>query len=849
MPFLRVPGSTGGGGGVTDHTALTSLSWTICDHTGATGSIALFDALGATALLTGVVQGDVVFYSGTTWTRLVPGAVGDFLQTQGAGADPVWAAGGGGAATLQTAYVGGNTILSSAAEGGPVAITTTAGEVDSGLTVTAGNHLLGGVAQDLVVLTGDAQQTGDVESIVNPGTGSAVSIAASGAASAVPQILVAFGATFYTATPTGINIDYETATLNPSGEFGALRVDFAAARLSAASDINGILLLGATNTGAGDSVGVDIDSAWDLGILSASTIKVLDNVSVTFGTDDDWTAQYDEATDDKLEFVGEDRASNSGFAGPGFDVASGDGAASTSGAGGSAGGAVGLSTGAGGTNSSTGTAGDGGDVTVTAAVGGDAAGAAAGTQTGDGGSISIDAGDAGDPTGAAVAAGVGAAGTISITSGEGASPTGGGGTGEGSAGGAITITSGRGGQSGAAVGDIGGAGGPMTLAAGQGHNGRTAGDGGAASLTGGATGFTTTGSVGAPTGGTASVSGGVGANGNGFGGIGGAASVTGGAGGECGGLNDAGGGGAAALAGGAGAECEGTLAQITGDGGNANVTGGIGGVSVGAGALHANAGTGGSVAINAGAGGANTDATAGAEAGNGGNISIDAGAGGSATAGAADDGDPGTVTVGTSSASAVTVGGAQAGAVKAETASGNNSAILALTALGVAGEAFALFAGTGDPQGATSADTGSTFQRDTGTVGAQYLNTSTGGSGTDWSRVVVDLTVEAKTLVYAINAFDDQGRTFTNQGATGPGIVVFTLPTAVAGQSYTFIVQDVLLLQIVAAAGDTIRIGSSGGVTVPGTVTATAIGDVVELIAINATEWIARSVIGTWTVA
>lgn len=41
-------------------------------------------------------QGQIVYYDGTDWVALNPGAVGQYLQTQGAGANPQWAAGGGG---------------------------------------------------------------------------------------------------------------------------------------------------------------------------------------------------------------------------------------------------------------------------------------------------------------------------------------------------------------------------------------------------------------------------------------------------------------------------------------------------------------------------------------------------------------------------------------------------------------------------------------------------------------------------------------------------------------------------------------------------------------------------------
>lgn len=43
------------------------------------------------AIPAGSAQGDVLFYNGSTWTRLAAGTSGYFLKTQGAAADPVWA--------------------------------------------------------------------------------------------------------------------------------------------------------------------------------------------------------------------------------------------------------------------------------------------------------------------------------------------------------------------------------------------------------------------------------------------------------------------------------------------------------------------------------------------------------------------------------------------------------------------------------------------------------------------------------------------------------------------------------------------------------------------------------------
>lgn len=48
-------------------------------------------------------QGDVLYYNGTNIVKLAAGTSGQFLKTNGAGANPSWAAGGSGAMTLVTA--------------------------------------------------------------------------------------------------------------------------------------------------------------------------------------------------------------------------------------------------------------------------------------------------------------------------------------------------------------------------------------------------------------------------------------------------------------------------------------------------------------------------------------------------------------------------------------------------------------------------------------------------------------------------------------------------------------------------------------------------------------------------
>lgn len=47
-------------------------------------------------------QGDILYFNGSNWVRLAAGTSGHFLKTQGTGANPIWASGGGGATIVHT---------------------------------------------------------------------------------------------------------------------------------------------------------------------------------------------------------------------------------------------------------------------------------------------------------------------------------------------------------------------------------------------------------------------------------------------------------------------------------------------------------------------------------------------------------------------------------------------------------------------------------------------------------------------------------------------------------------------------------------------------------------------------
>jgi len=85
----------------------------------------------------------------------------------------------------------------------------------------------------------------------------------------------------------------------------------------------------------------------------------------------------------------------------------------------------------------------------------------------------------------------------------------------------------------------------------------------------------------------------------------------------------------------------------------------------------------------------------------------------------------------------------------------------------------------------------------------------------------------------------------TNENATGE--VEVTLPTAVAGLTFEFVVQAAQSLKIVANTGDTIRrtvsVSGSGGY-----IRSSTVGDYLRLRAINSTEWVAVAEYGSWTI-
>lgn len=85
----------------------------------------------------------------------------------------------------------------------------------------------------------------------------------------------------------------------------------------------------------------------------------------------------------------------------------------------------------------------------------------------------------------------------------------------------------------------------------------------------------------------------------------------------------------------------------------------------------------------------------------------------------------------------------------------------------------------------------------------------------------------------------------TNEGATAEAYNA--LPSAAATLEFPFYCQDADGIRVIAAAGDTIRLGGAASAAA-GFVRSVVVGSALILTCINATEWVATSIVGTWTV-
>lgn len=159
-----------------------------------------------------------------------------------------------------------------------------------------------------------------------------------------------------------------------------------------------------------------------------------------------------------------------------------------------------------------------------------------------------------------------------------------------------------------------------------------------------------------------------------------------------------------------------------------------------------------------------------------------------------------------------------------------------------------VYGGTGSPEGVQSGSVGDLYVRaDPGATNpAIYVKRSGTATTTGWVPLAVigtTLTVEPVTDT-KVPATSESGEVYTNEGDADGATI--TLPAAANGLTYTALVQTAQTLTVTASAGDTIRLGSSV-TAAAGSITSNVVGSSVTLVAINATEWAATAVVGSWS--
>ena len=106
-------------------------------------------------------------------------------------------------------------------------------------------------------------------------------------------------------------------------------------------------------------------------------------------------------------------------------------------------------------------------------------------------------------------------------------------------------------------------------------------------------------------------------------------------------------------------------------------------------------------------------------------------------------------------------------------------------------------------------------------------------------------TVAAKTADYTVVANTDNGKTFTNEGASGA--ITFTLPAATVGQWYRFVAKAAQELRIDPNGTETIALDTGVQQAAGAYLTFNAIGERITVECVKAGEWDTCDPVGTIT--
>jgi len=105
--------------------------------------------------LSGIAQGDVVYYNGTDWTRLAAGTSGQFLKTNGSGGNPVWDDVDLGTAAALDVGTGANNVVQLDSSGNLPAINGAAlTGIDAGGIELLGSYTVSSSASSHDIITG-----------------------------------------------------------------------------------------------------------------------------------------------------------------------------------------------------------------------------------------------------------------------------------------------------------------------------------------------------------------------------------------------------------------------------------------------------------------------------------------------------------------------------------------------------------------------------------------------------------------------------------------------------------------------------------------------------------------------
>lgn len=105
--------------------------------------------------------------------------------------------------------------------------------------------------------------------------------------------------------------------------------------------------------------------------------------------------------------------------------------------------------------------------------------------------------------------------------------------------------------------------------------------------------------------------------------------------------------------------------------------------------------------------------------------------------------------------------------------------------------------------------------------------------------------VEVKTAAYTVVANVDNGKTFTNEGASGA--VTFSLPPATVGQWYRFVAKAAQEIRLDPNGTETIALDTGVQQGAGAYITFNAIGERVSIECVKAGEWDTFDPVGTIT--